>query len=150
MEHTCPCICWSMCLLQLSLLHNCLHVHGGWILFMPCLAECDCLIALTLCKPSGWQKQPPCTCSSYMVLPVHMALSIMWATGESPRHGKHAGSAILLGIAQHTVAILHKLPPSFLNALSFHLHVWLVVLGEAVCCPTSVYDGTTVTYMRCV
>jgi len=67
---------------------------------------------------------------------------------EVPGHGQHACSAIILGIAEHTVAVLHQLPACLLDALPLRLHVRLVVLREAVGRAASVYDGSTVTHMR--
>jgi hypothetical protein len=66
----------------------------------------------------------------------------------APGHGQHACSAIILGIAEDTVAILHQLTTSLLDALALCLHVRFVVLCEAVGCAASVYDGPTVTNMR--
>ena len=66
----------------------------------------------------------------------------------APGHGQHACSAIILGIAKDTVAILHQLAASLLDALPLCLHVRFVVLREAVGCAASVYDGSTVTNMR--
>ncbi len=65
-----------------------------------------------------------------------------------PGHGQHAGSAIILSIAEHTVAVLHQLAASLLDALPLRLHVRFVVLREAVGRAASVYDGSTVTHMR--
>ncbi len=65
-----------------------------------------------------------------------------------PGHGQHACSAIILGIAEHAVAVLHQLAASLLDALPLRLHVRFVVLREAVGRAASVYDGPTVTHMR--
>ena len=67
-----------------------------------------------------------------------------------PGHGQHAGSPVILGIAEHPVAVLHQLPPSLLDALPLHLHVGLVVLRQAVRRAPPVYDGATVPHMRSV
>ena len=66
----------------------------------------------------------------------------------APGHGQHACSAIILGIAEDTVAVLHQLAASLLDALPLCLHVGFVVLREAVRRAASVYDGSTVTDMR--